>query len=322
MIITNNSHLILVDILSKTLNVHMYRKGLKHQVLYIVCIKYIIVDMKYNGLKTILTYILIILMSFTLILNFTKMTNPLNSVQVEGYGFFTLVKNSLITNPINNVYNSVKTISNLYNVYNENEVLRKQVDDISRLQNYNASLLKEVKDLKELLELDLILGDYNYVNSTIKSRSNSLYNDYVIIDQGKNSEILQNQAVINSDGLVGKIIEVFDDHSIVSLLTNSDKNNKVSVKIKINEDEFADAILEYYDSNKKCYVVTVLSANTSITKDMPVTTSGMGGVFPSSIMIGTVTGVEEINSSIALKIYVKPSVDFTNINYVKVINRN
>ena len=277
--------------------------------------------MKYNGIKTILTYILIILMSATLLFNFIKIANPLYTTQVQGYGFFTMIKDSLITKPIDSILNSFTTYSNLYNVYKENEVLRKQIDDISRLQNYNSSLLLEINELKELLNLNLILSDYTYVNSTIISRSNSLYNDYVTIDQGSNSNIQQNEAVISPDGLIGKVVEVYDDYSIVNLLTTREENNKVSVKIQINEEEYADAILEHYDSNKNQYVLTLLSANTSIVEDMVVTTSGMGGVFPSNIMIGTVSEVEEINSSIALKIYVEPSVNFANIKYVKVVNR-
>ena len=277
--------------------------------------------MKYNGLKTILTYLLIILMSLTLIFNFIKISNPLLTTQVKGYGYFTMIKDSLITKPMNNLFNSFTIFSNLYNVYEENKVLRRQIDDIARLQNYNSSLLEEINNLKDILEIDSVLSDYNYINGTIISRSNSLYNDYVIIDKGKNDNVLQNQAVINSDGLLGKVVEVFDSHSVINLLTTNEENNKVSVKIQINENEYADAILEHYDSNKKQYVLTLLSANTSIVEDMKVLTSGMGGVFPSNINVGIVKDVEEINSSIALKIYVEPSVNFANIKYVKVVNR-
>ena len=52
-----------------------------------------------------------------------------------------------------------------------------------------------------------------------------------------------------------------------------------------------------------------------------VYTSGLGGIFPSGILIGKVTEITTDSYDLAKIIKVTPSVDFTDINYVSILKR-
>ena len=52
-----------------------------------------------------------------------------------------------------------------------------------------------------------------------------------------------------------------------------------------------------------------------------VYTSGLGGVFPSGILIGTVESITTDEYDLAKIINVKPSADFNDINYVAILKR-
>ena len=52
-----------------------------------------------------------------------------------------------------------------------------------------------------------------------------------------------------------------------------------------------------------------------------VYTSGLGGIFPSGILIGTVSEITTDSYDLAKVIKVKPSADFSDINYVSILKR-
>ena len=52
-----------------------------------------------------------------------------------------------------------------------------------------------------------------------------------------------------------------------------------------------------------------------------VYTSGLGGIFPSGILIGEVSDITTDSYDLAKLIKVRPSVDFNDINYVSVLKR-
>lgn len=58
-----------------------------------------------------------------------------------------------------------------------------------------------------------------------------------------------------------------------------------------------------------------------VKKGQLVTTSGMGGVFPKGLAIGTVDKVEPDENGLQKKVYIKPAADFYDIEHVMVVDR-
>lgn len=185
-------------------------------------------------------------------------------------------------------------------------------------KNVNSSLEKEIAELKETLDLNSTLTEYSIVNATILSRNKSYWFNTMTIDKGQKAGLKENMAVITKNGLIGKISKVSKNSSEIKLITSDDINFKVSVAVKTNDkDNYA--ILNGYDSKTGLIKVTGIDKTTTINKDDSVVTSGLGGLFPRGIYIGTVAKVESDKYNLSKTLYIKTTQDFNNIHYVTIL---
>lgn len=211
--------------------------------------------------------------------------------------------NEIVISPIK-LYNSEKNIDQ-----SESYIIQK---------NVNESLEKEIEELKDALELNRTITEYNTVNATILSRNKSYWFNTMTIDKGKKDGIKEGMAVITKNGLIGKISKVFNSSSEIKLITSDDVNYKVSVSIKTGESETI-AVLNGYDPDNNLIKVVGANKNAKIDIGTPVLTSGLGGVFPGGIYIGTVEKIESDKYDLSNNIYIKTTQDFNNIHYVTVL---
>lgn len=184
---------------------------------------------------------------------------------------------------------------------------------------YNESL-KVIQELEAMLELNTTLMENEYLNATVISRNLGYWYDLITIDKGSKSGVKENQAVITSSGLVGRVISVSNYTSDVKLLTSNDINQKLSIKIKAGED-FIYGLLTGYDEKKKEFVVEGIAGNTSIPLKSEVTTTGLGDIFPSGILIGYVSSITKDHFDLARTLTVSSNVDFDGVSYVTVLKR-
>lgn len=185
-------------------------------------------------------------------------------------------------------------------------------------KNVNSSLEKEIEELKDTLELNKSLTEYDVVNATVLSRNKSYWFNTLTVDKGKKQGLKKNMAVVTKHGLVGKISKVSNNSSEVKLITSDDLNFKVSVSIKTNDtDNYA--ILNGYDKNTKLIKVSGIDKTTEINEGDTVVTSGLGEMFPAGIYIGDVKKVESDKYNLSKNIYVETKQNFRNIHYVTVL---
>lgn len=185
-------------------------------------------------------------------------------------------------------------------------------------KNVNTSLEKEISELKEALELNKTLTEYDPINATVLSRNKSYWFNTLTIDKGKSSGLKTNMAVITKNGLIGKISKVSANSSEIKLITSDDINFKVSVAIKTNEvDNYA--ILNGYDKKNGLIKATGIDKTTEVKKGDQVLTSGLGERFPAGIYIGTIEKIESDKYNLSKNIYIKTSQNFNDIHYVTVL---
>lgn len=207
-------------------------------------------------------------------------------------------KNNLL-----NKYNKIKLKEDKYNL---------QESKIKELETDQLKLL-------ELLDLNKSISDYSLLNATTINRNLGFWYNTVIIDKGKNNGIKVDMAVIVNEGLIGKVSEVSNFSSTVQLLTSEDINNKISVKIKLEETDLY-GILTHHDGDY--FIVEGIDQNIEIKDGSMVVTTGMGGIFPAGVLIGKVSGVSSDHFDLAKTVYVSSFVDFDDIKYVSVIKRS
>lgn len=247
---------------------------------------------KYKSLKN-----LIIVITMLVLLTISLVT-PRNYLYFEEMIKDTISK---IPSPLKN-----KTINQ-----SENYLIQK---------NLNDSLTKEILELKELLNLNSTMSEYEPINATTISRNDIYWFNSIIIDKGKADGLKKNMAVITANGLVGKITKLTKHTSEVKLITTNDITYKTSVIIEIN-DKNQYAILNGYDQEKKLLKVTAIDKNIEIPTSANVLTSGLGQT-PKGIYIGEVVSKEIDKYNLSQIVYVKPKQDYSNINYVTVLKES
>lgn len=126
--------------------------------------------------------------------------------------------------------------------------------------------------------------------------------------------------VINSTGLIGKVVNVSKFSSDIRLITTTDTNNKISVTVTNGENKIT-GLINGYDYDKSVLEVEGISNTESVNVGDLVYTSGLGGVFPSGILIGKVESITTDVYDLAKIINVTPSADFDDINYVSILKR-
>jgi len=125
---------------------------------------------------------------------------------------------------------------------------------------------------------------------------------------------------MNSTGLIGKIVSVSNFTSDIKLITTTDTNNKISVTVTDGENKIT-GLINKYDYDKKVLEVEGISNTETVNVGDLVYSSGLGGVFPSGILIGKVESITTDVYDLSKIINVTPSVNFDDINYVRIIKR-
>ena len=223
--------------------------------------------------------------------------------------------------PINGFSNMIEEFTSLKEVKKENQILKSNVEKMEATEAENIELKQEIERLKGELNIDHVLTDYDYLNATVISRNSFYWYNMLTIDKGSHNGIKEGMVVINSTGLIGKITNVSTFSSDVKLITTNDTNNKISVTVT-NGDTKLTGIINGYDYKKGLLTVEGISNTATVNNGDYVYTSGLGGVFPSGILIGKVEGITTDVYDLSKIINVKPSAKFDDINFVTVLKRN
>jgi rod shape-determining protein MreC len=134
----------------------------------------------------------------------------------------------------------------------------------------------------------------------------------ILINMGEGDGVREGMPVLTPDGLVGKVYQVMPAMSIVQLLL--DRNCRVSAIVQRTR---ALGIVEW-ERGYQCFLRKI-PARSDVKEGDVVVTSGMGGVFPRGLVIGTVSSVGGEKWELFKNIVVKPGVDFTNVEEVFVL---
>lgn len=209
---------------------------------------------------------------------------------------------------------------NYYKLLEENESLKEQLEVYKDYKSLNLELQDEITKLKEVTSVNKLLSDRKYVNASVINRDLDYWQKKLVIDVGTSSNISNNMAVISNGSLIGITDDVSANSSTVTLLSNHKFPLNVSVKIKVG-DKYVYGILNDYNEEEGLFEVVGVVDNISIPADSLVVTSGLGNVFPSGILVGSVSLVTTDNFDLSKVIKVKAGADFNNISYVTVVMR-
>lgn len=220
---------------------------------------------------------------------------------------------SYVTDGITGV---IDNVVNMGTLKNENESLKKQVNDLQdKLVDYDQikSLNDQLKDIAGMKDEE---DNRKLLPAKVVSRDPGQWFSSFTIDKGKADNIELNQPVVTADGLVGVVTSVDKYSSVVSTILD----NSVHVGIIISRTGDT-GITEGQGENSEPgdFEIDYLTKNSNVTQGDIVITNGKGGVFPKNIKVGIVGKLHLDNSGNSVSAVCKPIVDPTTVKNVFVI---
>ncbi|MEI6857525.1 rod shape-determining protein MreC [Psychrilyobacter sp.] len=160
--------------------------------------------------------------------------------------------------------------------------------------------------MKKKMKYTIIIAEISYIDSL---------NPYetISIDKGKNDNIKKNMAVTSTLGVVGRIKEVFDNYSIVELITS---NQGYTSAIDENGDTLSILSGQGNEILNLEYVVT----DSNIQVGNKIFTSGISDIYKKNLFLGEITAIDN-NDEMFKQITVKLPYNIFNLKDVMIIKK-
>mgnify|MGYP000911476613 FL=1 len=244
-----------------------------------------------------------------------------SNIVTQGVNDVTNILGRLVSYPANSINDFIDSVSDLSNTYQENQSLKQKIDTIHELEVQLSELKRDNQKMKETLKLQDTLNDYTLVNATVIARNPDTWRDVITINKGSNDGIQPQMSVMSDNGLVGKVMDVNPTSARVALLSNAD-NTLVRVAAMIqNEKEPIYGTITGYDAKTNMLVMSQIQATQDIKVGDKVVTSGLGGISPNSLYIGTVEEVAMDRFGLYKEVKIRPAADTNDVRYVTVVIR-
>ena len=228
--------------------------------------------------------------------------------------------------PVQTLFSSAADgISGFFGQLTGGEDLQKQLEELKKENTALRNMLVEYDELKqkndwysEILGLHEQHSDYTFASGRVIGRDPSdVYGNFTI-NAGTNAEIAVNDPVVATDGsLVGVVEEVGLTYAKVR--TVLDPSTKVASQISRTGDTAYTAGSTVDMARQNTLRMTTLERTSGVSVGDYVVTSGIGGVFPGGLLIGSVGSISNASDGMTLNGDVALFADIVNVKQVMVI---
>jgi rod shape-determining protein MreC len=234
-------------------------------------------------------------------------------------GFPSAVRNLLVR-----LITPFTKLGDLIPVIRSGRELAKQND---QLRTTNADLRRQLADLQAEREQNLRfrgllafkdLAPWKLLGARVIGRDAANWWQSLQLDRGASDGIRRDQPVVTTEGLVGKIIAVTGNESRALML--ADPDCRVSAYLETSREPGIVAGQDTAFRRDPRLQMTFVQPHATIHVGERVITSGLGGVFPRGIVLGTVAGAK-LNPQTGMyqDVEIIPVVDYRRLEEVMVI---
>lgn len=189
----------------------------------------------------------------------------------------------------------------------ENRKLLNSIASLREIQQENLRLRK-LLDFQESLRLKTVVARVIAKDVSTEFRA-------IRINRGESSGIQKNMAVVTDEGVVGRVLRTTADTAdIITLL------DLLSAVDSIVERSRARGVVEGM-TDEVCQLRFALRTDDIQPGDILIS-SGLGGIFPKGVPVGTVSKVNRKPYGITQDIEVRPAVDFSKLEEVVVLTQS
>ena len=238
--------------------------------------------------------------------------------------FFENFANKLVM-PIQNGLTYVKNkvggnssfFTDISNLKTENKELQEKNSKLEQSLRELENIKTENETLKEYLGLTEKYGEYKTIPGYVINKEINNYSKTLIINIGKQDGIEENMTVIADEGLVGHVISVTDNTAKIRTIV--DTSSSISCLMSSSKDSIVcKGTLDSNTEIKAMYIPT----DANLVQGDSVDTSGLGGIYPKGIHVGTIKKIVTTKNMTDRYALVETAVDFNKLNTVLVVKNN
>ncbi len=209
---------------------------------------------------------------------------------------------------------TVKRYVWLRQVQEENELLQQRVAALEqRLADYREAYVENLR-LRRLLDFKSTIHAETLAAQVVLHDLTGWFQT-LMVDKGFLDGVAPDMAVVNDEGVVGRVLDVSDRYSRILLIT--DPGSAVDALVQRNR---VRGVLSGKDSNS-CFLRYV-RGNQDVQVGDLIITSGKDGVYPKGLRLGVVQGIVKDPVDLFQRIHVKPLVRLTALEEVLIIKRD
>lgn len=211
--------------------------------------------------------------------------------------------------PIGGLFGS---ISDLGNLREENAALSEELERLREHRVSIAELERQNSELRQQLAMRDNLG-FTTTGAQVIAQSPGIFEWSVLIDAGADNGLRQGMAVLNEEGLVGKVVQVTPTNARVQLVSSPQAGYIVKIA-QTGEEGFLSG------RGTRPYQLDMADAEAEIEPGVEVVTHAFeGSSIPPGIPVGEIEEHPKTEEAGGAVVSVRPYVDFSRLGSVQVV---
>ena len=206
----------------------------------------------------------------------------------------------------------ISSVDEFRSVAHENEMLKEENARLRQETYYASEALQELARLHALVRFD-DKWDYPIVTARVVGHNPGRFLTTLVINRGTSRGVKEDMPVFSMNGLVGKVSKATLTHSRVQLLV--DPNLKLSVL------ERRTRVVGFLESVDGRTLSAMIPTHAGVKVGDTLITSGLGGIFPKGIPVGTVTRIRPSDLEVMQLMDVVPFQEFSSLEEVFVMGK-
>ena len=197
----------------------------------------------------------------------------------------------------------------------ENESLRAELEELKQ-KEYNEELLREQNEwLKDYINLHEINPSLRFTDAAVISREAGNYSTLITLNRGSAHGVKKNMPVLTDDGLVGYVSETGLDWCKVSTIVEPSS----SIGVYTDREQQLGVLSGDADLRAKglCKMTYIDGDGNLGIGDKIYTAGGSDSIYPSGLIIGSVSSVDIDSVTGEMVAQVQPAVDFLDLGSIR-----
>lgn len=270
-------------------------------------------------LRRILYSVLVTLAVFVILYYFIVRPQGATSIVENGVG-------TVFTPLQNGVSSLTESFKNWLSGRNDIDRLKSELDAL-KLENTKLSIQiqsydemeRENERLQVLLSAKETYESLAPLYAKVIAKDSGVWFDSFTINRGINDNIAINMAVVNADGLIGRIYEV--GYNYAKVLSIVDSRSAVASLIgRTRDNGVMKGQTGASAANAECYMYYLPNVS-NVQPGDTVFTSGLDSLFPKGLYIGTVIAISRESDTADKYAVISPAADFSSIEDVFVLRQ-